>query len=83
MPYLNIWTVTDQCKQSRHAHLNNFAAVWSDDVWKVLKPPFDWECACMIQIAISPYPFSEAEALKAGLPRIDAKTLTAVSCWMG
>jgi len=82
LPYWRVMTVTDGCKRSPHNWLDGFAARWDDAIWKVLEPPFGWECGCLINpIWKADLPWG-LEPLQAGIGRVPKDVLRAAVGWM-
>jgi hypothetical protein len=81
-PYLRISLILEDCKRSPHAWLDGFAAKWDDEVWKVLRPPFDWSCGCMVRMAARPVAMPEFEPAQPGMPRVPPDVLHAATGWM-
>jgi len=81
-PYLRIWMILDGCMRSPHAWLDGFAAKWDDEVWKVLIPPFGWECGCMIRMMGRPVQSESFEPALPGIDRVPKDVLRAATDWM-
>lgn len=81
-PYWRIWLITDECKRSPHAWLDGFAAKWNDEIWKVLHPPFGWDCGCMIQMVCDDSVPLGIEPLQPSLQRLPSDVLRAATGWM-
>lgn len=82
MPYWRVRIITEECKRSPHNWLDGFAARWDDEVWKVLSPPFGWECSCMIQPQSLDCLPSGLEPLQPSLQRVPKDVLNACVRWM-
>jgi hypothetical protein len=81
-PYFRISMILDDCKRSPHAWLDGFAAKWDDEVWKVLKPPFGWECGCMVRMVGRPIMSPAFEPARPGMDRVPQDVLRAATGWM-
>lgn len=82
LPYFRISMILDDCKRSPHAWLDGFAARWDDDVWKVLRPPFGWGCACTIRKVGPPKPLPDFEPAMPGMGRVPEDVLRAATGWL-
>jgi len=80
-PYLRIILLLDHCKRSPHTWLDGFAAKWDDDIWKILKPPFGWECGCFLRMVSDDAVPRGVEPLQPAMERIPNDVVRAVIGW--
>ncbi len=80
--FFQIKTFGDNCRRSRHAQLEGFAALSNDPVWKIIREPLDWECHCRIQMSDELDLPLDVDPFKPGIERLPLKLLQDCTSWM-
>jgi hypothetical protein len=65
-----------------HENIDQFTALTSDPIWKVLRPPFDWLCGCTVLHLMDIDVSQPTEAVIPAAERFNADLFEKIKTWM-